>query len=182
MSRLQDWLSWGAARLGWPGLLGLVALAGGLSVCLAVVRPMDAEVTRLQHEARALTQQQARGDATLAPPVQVKDWRADLPSDHQAYGRLTRLFQAAEEAGLALDEGSYRTQFESASKGQAGLGRLVISLPVSGSYPAVRGFLARALNQDPAIALENLRLTREAMSETELMAELRFALYLGGRP
>lgn len=182
MSRLQDWLSWGGARLGWPGLLGLALLAGGVAACLAVVRPMDAEVTRLQGEARALAQQLARRDATLASPVQVKDWRADLPSDHQAYGRLTRLFQAAEDAGLALDEGSYRTQFEGASTGQAGLGRLVISLPVSGDYPALRGFLAQALNQDPAIALENLRLTREAMNETELMAELRFALYLGGHP
>lgn len=182
MTRAQDWLSWGAARLGWPGLLGLALLAGGVAVCLTVVTPMDAEVTRLQAEAQELAQKLARQDASLAPPVQVKDWRADLPSDHQAYGRLTRLFQAAENAGLALDEGSYRTQFESASKGQAGLGRLVISLPVSGNYPAVRGFLAQALNQDPAIALENLRLTREAMSETELTAELRFALYLGGRP
>jgi hypothetical protein len=178
MSRVRDWLSWGAARLGWPGLLGLALLMAGVAVCLAVVQPMGAEVMRLQDQARLL----ARRDTSLAPPVSVKDWREDLPSDHQAYGRLTRLFQAAEDAGLALNEGSYRTQFESAAKDQAGLGRLVINLPVSGNYPAIRGFLAQALNQDPALALENLRLTREAMGETELMAELRFALYLGGRP
>lgn len=178
MSRVRDWLSWGVARLGWPGLLGLALLAGGVAVCLAVVKPMDAEVLRFQDQAEQL----AKRDTSLAPPVQVKDWREDLPSDHQAYGRLTRLFQAAEAAGLALDEGSYRTQFERAAKDQAGLGRLVISLPVSGDYSAVRGFLAQALNQDPAVALESLRLSREAMGETELMAELRFALYLGGRP
>lgn len=182
MSRVQDWLSWGAARLSWPGLLGLALLAGGVAIYLAVVEPMDAQVARLQGEARDLARQRARQESFLAPSAQVKDWREDLPGDHQVYGRLTRLFQAAEDAGLALDEGSYRTQFESAPKGQSGLGRLVISLPVSGSYPVVRGFLARALNQDPAIALESLRLTREAMGETELMAELRFSLYLGGHP
>lgn len=178
MTRVHDWLSWGAARLGWPGLLGLALLAGSVAVCLAVVKPMDAEVAQLRDQAAQL----ARRGAPAAAPARVKDWREDLPGGHQAYGRLARLFQAAAEAGLALDEGSYRTQFESALQGQAGLGRLVISLPVGGDYAAVRGFLAQALNQDPAIALENLRLTREAMSETELAADMRFALYLGGRP
>lgn len=178
MSGLRDWLAWGAARLGWPGLLGLALLAGAVAVHLAVVKPTDGEVGRLNDQARALAQR----DMSVAPPVRVGDWRTQLPADHQAYGRLTRLFQAAEAAGLVLDEGSYRTQFEGQSQDKMGIGRLVISLPVSGDYLAVRGFLAQALNQDPAIALENIRLSREAMGETELVADLRFALYLGGRP
>lgn len=180
MNSPRDWLAWGAARLGWPGLLGLALATGAVAVRLAVVGPLDGEVARLQAQARDLAQTAARRQA--AASVRVRDWRADLPADHQAYGRLTRLFRAAEDAGLTLDEGSYRTQFEAPSPGQAGLGRLVIGLPVSGGYPAVRAFLASALNQDPALALENIRLSREVMSETELVADLRFALYLGGRP
>lgn len=180
MSRARDWLLWGGARLGWPGLTGLALMAGAVALCLAMVRPMEDETARLQDRAQALSRQLAQRDA--AAPVRGRDWREDLPADHEAYGRLTRLFEAAEEAGLALDEGSYRTQVEGADRDQAGLSRLVIRLPVSGDYTAVRGFLAQALNQDPAVSLENVRFTREAMGETELEADLRFALYLGGRP
>lgn len=177
MTRVNDWLAWSGARLGWPGLMGLAMLAGGVTICLGVVRPMDHETARLQDKARLLAQRHAPD----AAPVRLRDWRADLPADHQAYARLSHLFQAAEAAGLALDEGSYRTQFDQAT-GQAGLGRLVVSLPVSGEYPAVRGFLAQALNQDKAIALENVRLSREHMGEAEVTADMRFALYLGRRP
>lgn len=178
MSRLTDWIAWGAGRLGWPGLSGLALVAGAVATCVLVVRPMDAQVTRLEGQSRLLAEQRARSDVAAMVAQPVRDWRADLPTDHQAYGRLTRLFQAAKEAGLALDEGSYRTQMES----QSGLGRLVISLPVSGDYTAVRGFLAQALNQDTAMALESLRFSREDMADTELLADMRFALYLGGRP
>lgn len=169
--RLMDWLAWGTARLGWPGLLGLALILGAAGICQTLVRPMEGEAAALADQARALARHQA------TPVVAVRDWRADLPADHEAHGRLTRLFQAAESVGLALDEGSYRTQHDA----PAGLGRLVIGLPVSGGYLAVRDFLAEALNQDPALALEHLRLSRETMGETELKAELRFALYLEGR-
>lgn len=175
LARAMDWLAWSAARLGWPGLLGLALMLGAVGVSQVLVRPMEQESAALADRARSLAQRRA---APVAAVAAVRDWRADLPADHEAYGRLTRLFRAAETAGLALNEGSYRTQFD----GTAGLGRLVISLPVSGGYPAVRGFLAEALNRDPALALEHLRLSREAMDETELAADLRFALALGSRP
>ncbi|MEW5769461.1 MAG: hypothetical protein AB1831_03765 [Pseudomonadota bacterium] len=173
MKRLNDWLLWGAARLGWPGLLGLALLAGALGACLGAVHPMEAEAQRLRQQAAARAAQ-----PLAAAPVKVRDWRADLPADHEAYARLKQLFQAAEAAGLTLDEGNYRTQRDAAS----GLTRLLIGLPVGGGYPEVRAFLAQALNQDPAVALEGIDLSREDMASTELVAELRFALYLGGRP
>lgn len=171
-ARAMDWLAWGAARLGWPGLLGLGLLVAAVGLCQTLVRSMERETAVLTLRAQSMAQSQA---AFAAPP---RDWRTDLPADHEVYGRLSRLFQAAESAGLTLDEGSYRTQLDVS----AGLGRLVIGLPVGGTYPAVRGFLAGALNHDPALALEHLRLSREAMDETGLEAKLRFALILGERP
>ena len=174
MSTARDWLSWGAARLGWPGLLGLGLLAGAMAVCLTLVHPMEAETRTLHERAQVLAQRPAEANQ----PVAVRDWREDLPAGHQAYARLQALFAAAEAAGLSLDEGSYRTQADA----NTGITRLLINLPVSGDYLAVRAFLAQALNQDPALALEGLRLSREVMAETELVADLRFALYLGARP
>jgi len=178
----QDWLAWAAARLGWPGLTGLALLAVSLAACLLVVAPMETEALGLAQEAQTLAQRQARSQAAVqaqnAHSAALQDWRTQLPGSHVAYERLTRLFQAAESAGLALDEGSYRTQVET----RAGLTRLLVTLPVAGTYPDLRRFLAQALNQDAALALEGLRFTRDTPETPNLEAELRFAFYLGNAP
>ncbi|MEW6679349.1 MAG: hypothetical protein AB1421_15655 [Pseudomonadota bacterium] len=175
-SRLQDWLAWGAARLGWPGLLGLGLLAASLALCLLAVKPMETRAQALETRAQDQVRQQAlKPDIHTAP---VQDWRSNLPADRQAYARLARLFEAAETAGLALDEGNYRTQTETRS----GLVRRVVILPVAGTYPALRSFMAEALNQDAALALEGLRMSRETLETPDLEAELRLAYYLEARP
>lgn len=171
--RLGDWLAWGAARLGWPGLLGLALLGASLALCQVGVHPLEAEAIRLETQAAVRARQPAPAQGAPLP-----DWRTLLPADDQAYVRLAGLFKAAHAAGLALDEGNYRTQAETRS----GLVRRVVTLPVSGSYPALREFLAEALNQDEALALEGLRLSRDSLENPELQAELRFAFYLGDRP
>jgi hypothetical protein len=53
-------------------------------------------------------------------------------------------------------------------------------LPVTGDYPAVRAFVAEALEREPSLALDGMRLVRESMDLGEIEAELRFTLYLGG--
>jgi hypothetical protein len=58
--------------------------------------------------------------------------------------------------------------------------RYQINLPVTGNYPAVRAFVAEALEREPSLALDGMRLTRERMDSGEIEAELRFTLYLGG--
>lgn len=171
MKSLKAWLSWAVARLGWPGLLGLALLAAALLACQILVQPLGARADQLRAQARLA----AMGPAPAAPVEITRDWRADLPPGHEAYARLSQLFQAADDAGLALDEGSYRTQTDAS----AGVTRLLITLPVRGEYTAIRAFLAQALNQDAALALEHLRLSRESMADAELAAEPRFALYLG---
>lgn len=169
-ARIQDWLAWGLARLGWPGWAGAgLLLAAGFMLISGVV-PMEQEAARLSQRADRLA---------LRPPVapkaeRVRDWREDLPSDQEGYARLARLFGAASRAGLNLAEGSYREVRDA----KLGLTRLSITLPVAGSYGAIRGFMAQALNQEPALALESLRISRDAIANTELNADLRFTLYL----
>ena len=171
MLRVQDWLAWGVGRLGWPGLSGLVAMALAGITFATVVQPMQKEAAALEQRAEKL----ARLPVPVAHVVTVRDWRADLPAGDQAYTRLKRLFRAAEDAGLRLSEGSYRHVTDKKTAVQ----RLIVEMPVSGDYRAMRAFLAYALNQDDSLALESLDIQRNSMTELELEADMRFVFFVG---
>lgn len=51
-------------------------------------------------------------------------------------------------------------------------------LPVNGRYVQLRRFVARALSEEPALALEGVTFNRQSVSDATLEAEFRFTLYL----
>jgi hypothetical protein len=151
-------------RLGWPGALGAALLLAALATDLLLTPPLEEEVLASQAEA-------ARRALLPLPAERVRKPLA-LPRE-RAETALPRLFAAAREHGLRLDEGSY------AEVGKAGEDRrLRIDLPISGSYPAVRAFLAEVLDENPALGLESLELARDDIESTQLEARLRFLLNL----
>ena len=167
------WLSWAWSRLGRPGRLGVLLLvAAGLAGPLAT--------DPLTQEADALSARSERLARRPPPPPAAasQDWLAHLPASHAGQAHLARLFAAAEKAGVSLEEGRYRESRDP----ESGLDRLAIVLPVTGRYPALRAFLANALEGEPSLALEGLRLSRDGIGESEVQAEVRFVLFLGGRP
>lgn len=173
MKRAWDWVSWFAARLGWPGLLGLVLLTGGAFVQRVLVPALQTDSQRLEAQIAAIEARRAQ----RPEPAETVDARAldDARATPEAIGRL---FKAARRAGLALETGEYRLQ-----SGQ-GLLRYQIQLPLQGRYPPLRSFLSDSLNANPGLALDGLNLSRERVEDAELKAVLRFTLYLdagGGR-
>lgn len=159
-----DWLAYAASRLGVPGLLGLALLAAG--------GMLAQQGNALDREARVLAAHAAAREP--APTPKAAPARPSLPSAREAPAVLSGLFEAARHTGLLLDEGNYRVTTDHS----AGLLRQQITLPVSGRYPALRAFLAEALNRHPSLALEALRLDRSEPGDGLLVANLRFVLYL----
>lgn len=171
MSKATDWLAWLAARMGWPGLSGVVLLLGAAFVHQWVLPDMSARTAALAAEAVSLEALRAR--QTEAPQrVDTLDRLTDPRETPEAVGRL---FKAAGRAGLALDQGEYRLQ---GGPDGAGLLRYQIVLPAEASYPVLRSFLADALNANPGLALDGLNLSRDRVETGELKAMLRFTLYL----
>jgi len=151
-------------RLGWPGALGAALLLAALAVDLLLTPPLEETVLARQAEA-------ARRALVPLPAERLRKAPA-LPRE-RAEAALPRLFAAARHHGLTLDEGRY------AETGKAGEShRLRIDLPVSGTYPALRAFLAEVLDDNPALALETLELSRDDIESTQLEARLRFMLNL----
>lgn len=168
-----DWLAYAGARLGWPGLLGIALLLAALALDHFQTQPLEATAGELNARAEQLARQPLA--AVAVPPPSLAE---SLPVGADAPAGVARLFAAAKHAGLRLEQGSYRP----ASHLGGGPLRYQISLPVSGDYPAIRSFLAEALERQPGLALDSLTLMREAIGSPEVTAKLSLTLYLREAP
>jgi hypothetical protein len=159
-------------RLGKVGAVGAALIVASLAYDSGVVQPRKGELAeqlqRNEQAQRAAAEQRARAEQTNAD---ASGQPALAPAVAAA---LSRLFDAADKAGLDLDQGEYRlTEVK-----EAHLRRYQLSLPVSGSYPEVRAFLTRALNADPALALNAIQMRRDRIESSDLETMLNFTLYL----
>lgn len=176
MADRLDLLRYYLGRLGKPGMLGILLLLGGLVYLTALVLPKAAQLQEL-----AASNEQAR-KASMTEKARAA--RQDMGhAQRQAFApeaaaALRRLYEAAEESGLELVQGEYRMQ----ESREEGVRQYQFMLPVYGSYADVRKFLALALNNEPALALNSMQMRREAIEETDLDVALSFTLYLGTAP
>lgn len=171
---LTDWLAWLAARLAWPGLLGLALLLAAGAAQLWLTRPMHSEARDLAARAERLAARPAPPAPTAAQLEARRPLAERLPEADRDAEILAGLFAAAGRAGLSLDQGNYRLTVDRI----AGLQRQQITLPVAGDYPAIRAFVAHALARHPSLALDGLQLARDGIGAGQVRATLRFTLYL----
>jgi hypothetical protein len=156
--------------LGWPGLAGLAALVLAI-VAIVLSQRWDAEATALQAEARALRAKARPAAVTTAQPVSVQQWQATLPAAAQRQQRLADLL----ELSIRLDLNGARTEHRLAAS--EGLERLRVTMPVTGSYGQVRRFIGAALEHDPALSLDSIKLRRVSPMSADVDAELQWSLH-----
>ena len=171
MARALDKIRFVLGRLGKVGAAGTLLIVGSLVYEAAVVRPNEVALGE-----QLMRNEQARREAVAERKraAQGADASGKTALAPAAAAALRRLFEAADEAGVELPQGEYRlTEVKDAH-----LRRYQLSLPVSGSYPEIRAFIAKALNADPALALTAIQLRRERIESTDLDVLLNFTLYL----
>ncbi len=170
MKRFIDRLMFEFERLGWIGVIGVACLIAALAFDRAMLQPLEAErdalLDRNVRAERARSAQQAAEARTQA---------ALVTATVTAEEAVRRLFAAAESAGLNLKQGDYTLSLGS----DASRRHYQISLPVLGEYPQLRAFIARALNENPALALAQVDISRPLIEENQVKANLRFMLFLG---
>jgi hypothetical protein len=163
MTRAQWALRLSLRRLGWLRVAALAAIllaAGLLAHARFVIQPQ-------------LSAWQARRPAsvervqTAAPAFPPLSQTAILPGWLQ---------QHAAGSGLTLSQ----TQYDLETVGKHSRYRAI--LPLQGSYPALRRFLAEALNRYPNLALESLQIRRDKTTDEILGMRLVLVFYLAGRP
>lgn len=156
--------------LGWPGLAGLAALLLAV-VAIVLGQRWDAQAVRLQAEARELRAKARPAAASVALPLNVQQWQAALPPSSSRQQRLADLL----ELSIRLDLVGARTEHRLSSS--EGLERLRVTMPVIGSYAQLRRFIAAALEHDPALSLDAIKLRRVSPLSVEVDAELQWSLH-----
>lgn len=172
MTRLQDNINYYLGRVGWAGMAGVLLVVAGLAYVNTAVRQREAML-----DSQLLANEQARKkEAEMrANALQNDTGISGNPNlAPAAAAALRRLFEAADKAGVELDQGEYRlTEVKDAH-----LKLYQLTLPVYGSYSEVREFVSDALNSDPALALTSVQLRRETIETPDIDAMLNFTLFL----
>lgn len=168
----------GLRRLGAPGMAGLVLLlAAGLFAAAVVLPARD----RMQQLDRRIAAADAKLQAPAVGAGQPQTPGEQLVAFYQTFPKgttvpdwLGKIYGIAGEQKLSLDVGEYAL-----TQSQAGrLDRFRISLPIKGSYPQIRRFIAAALATAPALSLESVYFKREKVAEGSVDAKVVFLLYL----
>jgi hypothetical protein len=167
---MKRWLDL-ARRLGWPAalaaLLTLAAVVGAAWLPREQDR-LDAQRRQLASRRAALHPRAPAAASTDGGAALV----ASLPPDSERQARTAALMSLATELGLPWPRSEFRYQVDR----ELGLAQYRIAMQLSGRYGALRGFVAEALKRDPALALESLRLRRDA--DGQLKAELAWVLHM----
>lgn len=163
-------------RHGWPGALGLALLivaAGGYPLLVADVQRRTATA---HEELATIKQRQAGGAEHPAGDAadQASAFYKLLPPASAADEAVKTLHAAARERGLGLSQGEYRLTQE----GRGAVVRYQVTLPVRGTYPQFRGWLASVLNGLPSLAVEEMSLKRDDAARGEIEARVRLTLFL----
>lgn len=166
--QLRQW----ARRLGAAGLAGLGLLVAALLVRLIAVEQAE-DVAAATH-ARLAELRLAAATHAVKPVPPPLNPLAMLPPGGTASQQIGELEQLARAHGLDLPRGQYSV----APLAGTSLSRWQLVLPVEAPYPDLHAFLAASLERLPNLTLDELKLKRERIEESELQAELRMSLYV----
>ena len=165
-------------RLRWPGFVGLGLLLFTIGFAALGLQSGRQRLHTLDDEVATLTSRLGqRGAARAAPGSrgQLSNFYAFFPLAENVPELLGRIHRAALQNQLLLKKGEYKLEHDQDFR----LSRYQVTLPVSGDYAKVRGFVNDVLQAVPSAALDELALKRESVEKPQLEAKVRFSLFLG---
>jgi len=155
----------------WPVLT--LAAVGVATWLVAIEKPaVETQLTAAQAVAagKPVSPQLLAGDEDGA---RWQAFRGVLPPRAASAEAVQRLVALTGQA-LAWRQAEFLHSDDAA----LGLTRLQISVPVTGSYPALRQALVRALQDMPALAVDQVLFQRQSSGDTELQARVRFSIWM----
>lgn len=175
VSQLRDAWSICRRRLGKPGIAALLLTwltAGVVTLLIIPVKQGIADKEKRLHLlSRLKASPAAPSDPTAAAMVQQA-----LLSERMFPDQLDRLMQYASDQGLQLNDGQYAVTLR--EQGQGEVVSYEVTLPLRGSYPQIRRFLAALLAREQGVALLDVQFRRAKVSDPVLEAVVRLAYFL----
>ena len=166
-------------RLGLPGWIGLVLLAGSawvngswLPQQTIQAEALASQARRLRHDLLAEQATAVKAQQVLTPEAAWQALQKGLPSAEQRTALQESVLASALGSGLTLSA----VQFTGTAPGMPGLWRQRLTLPVEGRYEDVRAWLAQLLVQ-PALSLDALDIQRGDVMSDAVKARASVSLW-----
>ncbi|WP_233832790.1 hypothetical protein [Paraburkholderia sp. ZP32-5] len=159
-----------------PLLAGALLVAAAL-LWLGLLPGMAARVDDETHALARLRSQPAPKPVVPAPVLaagRLADFYAGLGDSAHTSEIVTRLFEAADAAGVTLDKAEYKPGHDTPGR----FDTYSIVLPVKGDYGRVRQFSEKVLTTVPYAALDDIRFKRNSANDPGVEANLSFTAFL----
>ena len=177
-------LSWQVARLGLCGKIGIGLFVVAIVFFIGTVLPQDREVGLLKQRVETIKsrspfqiKEKFGSNTKIGGDQALKvfyDFFPRIDSSPIWIGELVRVAKVHE---VEINSSDFRMTFEEGSR----LARYEMVLPVHGSYPQIRAFIAGALRSIPAMAITGINIKRKGVKSSQLEVGIKVNLYLDGR-
>jgi hypothetical protein len=156
--------------LGAAGIGGVGVLLFCGAFYFNALAPATAELERRNEAAlKGAPAQGMRDD----PAAELERFYSRFPSVERLPGELDTLYAHAKHSRVQLLQGEYRM-----APAGGPLTAYHVTLPVRGSYPQLRQFVGRVLQDMPTTSLDALRFERKKAADAQLEAQVRLTIYL----
>lgn len=170
-----------AISLGWLGGVGVILISSSLLVAALVLLPLREDIQSIQANAKSLQESiEQRSDTKSIdnPATQLGTFYNDFPGSNTIADALQSIYATAASNKISLNQGDYSlVELESGL-----LQRYEISLPLRARYTQVRNFIGQVLAEQKNVALVGVTLTRSAVTDADIDAQLRFSVYVKDAP
>jgi Pilus assembly protein, PilO len=178
MKRLHALIVYGAESLGRSGIVGLGLLAFVVGFYFSTFRPQQMRLEELRIQISKLEESRTRAaEEPKSPGDKLNAFYGFLPPSNHIADLLEKIYGAAESQKLKLEQGEYRAVRSSVSR----LTDYQVILPIKGTYPQVRKFVATALAEVPNLSLDSIQFERQKVGDSTVDAKVKLVLYLGQR-
>jgi Tfp pilus assembly protein PilO len=175
---MSDWplrISLALAACGrWP-LLAAALIAAAVGMWGIALPLLDERLAQERGQLEAQQRAPRRAEPMAEPVVRknaLAEFDALLAEPAEATRLMQQLWQRAAASGVQLQRVDYRVEPDRSGE----FGRLLVSLPVKGSYADTRKFIFSLMADFPALALDKLDLKREPRSTGPVEATVHFTL------
>ena len=162
-------------QLGALGLAAVFTLAAGLLFLSLAVRPLEQRNRALDDalqgsgDGSAEGTQRARAGTAAS---QIAAFYAFFKRRERLTDWLGRIHESGRRAGLLLPSADYQPLEDGQHLS------LPVTLPLTGTYVQIRGFLKNALDDIPVLSLDHVSFRRAAPNSAQVEADVTFTLYL----
>lgn len=175
MNNMLPVLSYWSRRLGWLLMTGILLAISALVFYATIGRQAEQRLGLIKREI-ALSGATGKRPVLLpeSPQIAIQNYYLALPQDTAVPDVLEKIFDAAYENDVALDQG----QFKQVQQDGVKFAQYQIVLPATGSYTGIRTFVNRVMLDVSTIALDGISFNRQDTKTPEVDATISFTLYL----